>query len=71
MVCDIGFFLKEVEDDGIQVDHLETKSGTSFRNQWFRPEIDDVQTVKLVQMLPYVLLKDNGIYPEVDILFIF
>ena len=47
----VGFFLREDDEDCVQVDHLEQKS-TKGLNQWVRPERDDIQNVELNQLLP-------------------
>ena len=38
-------------DDEIQVDHLERKEDNQHE-EWVRTNVDDVQTVNLVQVLP-------------------
>ena len=48
----IGFYVRDFEDM-IQVDHLTLKEDSQ---QWIRPEIDDVQIVQHIQLLPVTVL---------------
>ena len=41
----IGFFLNEVDDATICVDHLERKGNGSQNVDWVRPDSDDIQQV--------------------------
>ena len=47
----VGFFLREDDEDCIQVDHLEQKS-TKGLKPMVRHERDDIQNVELNQLLP-------------------
>ena len=43
----------DVEDECIQVDHLELKSGHENDNlKWVHPSHDDIQVVNPIQVLP-------------------
>ena len=41
----IGFFLSDIDDTTIRVDHLVRKGNSSQNLDWVRPEIDDIQEV--------------------------
>ena len=51
----IGFFIQNLSDDEIQVDHLKCKRKGEY-GEWVRPERDDVQPVHHVQVLPVNVL---------------
>ena len=49
----IGFFLNEIDEITIRVDHLLRKGNTSQNGVWVRPEHDDIQEVKTdYQVIP-------------------
>ena len=52
----IGFFICEVDEDNIKVDHLECQK-KGDRN-WIRRKTDDVQIVNLVQLVPIDVFGD-------------
>ena len=49
----VGFFMCDVEDEFIKVDHLELKAGhRNDKMKWIRPLNDDIQIVNPIQVLP-------------------
>ena len=49
----VGFFMCDVEDEFIKVDHLELKAGhRNDKMKWIRPLNDDMQIVNPIQILP-------------------
>ena len=47
----IGFYIRNITDEEIQVDHLTCKSLGHYE-KWVRPDADDVQVVHIVQVVP-------------------
>ena len=47
----ICFYIRDLIDNEIQVDHLKCKYDSKF-DQWIRPEKDDIQPVQRIQILP-------------------
>ena len=58
----IGFFICEVDEDTIKVDHLERQK-KGDRN-WIRGKTDDVQIVNLVQLVPIDVVGDWDFHNE-------
>ena len=46
----VGFYIRDLDDD-MQFDHLTFRYEGQYQ-QWIRPDSDDVQLVKRVQVLP-------------------
>ena len=46
----IGFYIRDLNEDEIQVDHLKCNRKEKFV-EWVRPEQDDVQSVHIIQLL--------------------
>ena len=53
----IGFFVCEIDEDHIKVDHLERQKCNSDQ-YWIRGKADDVQSVNLVQVIPVSVVGD-------------
>ena len=47
----IGFYIRDNEDETIQIDHL-TQQQKGSCVQWIRHEVDDLQSVQPIQLLP-------------------
>ena len=52
----IGFFLMDIEEGLIKVDHLKTKNQNDMK-YWVRGS-EDIQTVKLIQIIPVPVIGD-------------
>ena len=53
----IGFFICNVDDDTVKIDHLQPQKKGNRKN-WIRPKTDDVQAVNIVQLLPIEVVGD-------------
>ena len=51
----IGFYIQNISDDEIQVDHLKCKQEGNYK-EWVQPGAYDVQIVHLVQVLPVQII---------------
>ena len=51
----IGFYIQNISDDEIQVDHLKCKQEGNYKG-WVRPDAYDVQIVHVVQALPVQII---------------